>query len=287
MKENVIIRKMSMLSCEQRRVAVVGVNAMEIYLHLERSNCRECGEKTCLAFAGAVFRGTRRIGECPRLDNAALEKFAAGKENRQDPATELAEYIAEMKEKVVRLDFATTAGLIGAKMSGEILQVPVLGKLFGIRGDGTFVTDLHLIPWVVVPLLEYVVNCPGASVAGEWISFRELPGGREKYALFKKRGEDVLRELADRYTDFFDDIIHMFDGRAVEQQFEADVSVVLFPLPRVPMMICYWKPDEGMNSSLNIFFDKSVGATIGVDSAFSLGTGIAQMLSKLATHHAF
>ncbi|EKD37109.1 MAG: Fe-S cluster protein [uncultured bacterium] len=266
---------------------MVGANAMEIFLHLEKSNCRECGEKTCLAFAGAVFRGTRRIGECPRLNGAALAKFAADEESLQDRTVELAEYIAEMKGKLTRLDFAATAGLIGAKMSGETLQVPVLGKLFGVRGDGTFVTDLHLIPWVVVPLLEYIVNCPGTPVTGEWISFREIPGGREKYALFKKRGEDVLRELADRYTDFFDDIIHMFDGRAVDKQFEADVSVVLLPLPLVPMMICYWKPDEGMASSLNIFFDKSAGANIGVDSAFSLGTGIAQMLGKLATHHGF
>ncbi len=265
---------------------MVGTNAMEIFLHLEKSNCRECGEKTCLAFAGSVFRGARRIDECPRLEKTVIVKFETQK-SRQAKEDELAEYIAEMKEKVMQLDFATTAERTGAKLSGDTLQIPVLGKLFGLRRDGSFVTDLHVIPWVVVPLLEYVVNCPGFPVAGEWISFREIPGGREKYALFQKRGEEVLRDLADRYTDFFDDIIHMFDGRAVEKQFEADVSVVLTPLPRVPMMICYWKPDEGMASTLNIFFDRSAGDNIGVDSAFSLGTGIAQMLGKLATHHGF
>jgi len=31
-------------------------NAMEIFKLLEKSNCRECNEKTCLAFAGAVFQ---------------------------------------------------------------------------------------------------------------------------------------------------------------------------------------------------------------------------------------
>ena len=30
-------------------------NAMEIFKLLDQSNCRECGQKTCLAFAGAVF----------------------------------------------------------------------------------------------------------------------------------------------------------------------------------------------------------------------------------------
>lgn len=266
---------------------MVGANAMEIFLHLEQSNCRECGEKTCLAFAGAVFRGLRRIGECPRLKAAVVEKFAAGEESQRNRTAEMTEYVAAMKKEVTHLDLAATARLIGGKMAGEILQVPVLGKLFGIRRDGSFVTDLHVIPWLVVPLLRYVVNSQVVPVAGEWISFRELPGGREKYALFQKRAENVLQELADRYTDFFDDIIHMFDGRAVEKRFEADVSVVLAPLPLVPMMICYWRPEEGMASNINIFFDKSAGVNIGADSAFDLGTGIAQMLSKLAGLHGF
>lgn len=266
---------------------MAGKNAMEIFVLLEKSNCRECGEKTCLAFAGAVFRGTRRIDECPRLDSATAARFASKEDLQLSLENDLDGYIAKMKEEVIRLDFPATARRIGGRMVGNTLQVQILGKLFGIRQDGSFATDLHLIPWVVIPLLEYVCNCKGTPVSGEWISFREIPGGKEKYALFKKRGEDVLLDLADRYTDFFDDIIHMFDGKAVDKQFEADVSVVLTPLPLAPMMICYWKPDEGMASSLNIFFDRSAGENIGVDTAFSLGTGLAQMLGKLATHHGF
>jgi hypothetical protein len=272
---------------QEEGVRMAGKNAMEIFLLLDKSNCLECGEKTCLAFAGAVYRGTRRIEECPRVGAAIIERFGVSQNNQPRRENEMDVYIAKMKNQLTQLNFPATAIRTGAKMSGDTLQVSLLGKPFGIRKDGSFTTDLHLIPWVVVPLLEYIINCKGIPVSGEWVSFREIPEGKEKYALFKKRGEDVLLELADRYTDFFDDIIHMFDGRAVEKQFEADVSVVLTPLPLVPMMICYWKPDEGMNSSLNIFFDRSVGRNIGADSAFSLGTGFAQMLAKLAAHHGF
>jgi len=265
----------------------VAKNAMEIFMVLEKSNCRECGEKTCLAFAGAVFCRTRRINECPRLDDAILAQFASAGDDQINQENDLETYIVELKQQVTQLDYSTTAIRIGAQVHGEALQVKILGKLFGVRKDGSFSTDLHLIPWVVIPLLHYVLHCKGTKVCGQWVSYRELPGGKEKYALFKKRGEDVLQQLADRYTDFFDDILHMFDGRAVEKQFEADVSVVLQPFPLVPIMICYWKPDEGLASSLNIFFDKSAGDNIGADSAFSLGTGLAQMLEKLATHHGF
>ena len=41
---------------------------MEIFQMLDQSNCRECGKKTCLAFAGAVFLGKKKLIECPKLD---------------------------------------------------------------------------------------------------------------------------------------------------------------------------------------------------------------------------
>lgn len=262
-------------------------NAMEIFAVLDKSNCKKCGEKTCLAFAGAVFLGNRHISECPLLDKEVITKFSESEVNQNSQEDEQREYIAQLTQKVTDLDFLSVATRVGARTETDVLNVTVLGKKFGIAKDGKFVTDLHIIPWVVVPILDYMLNCKGIPVGGEWVSFREIGGGREKYALFKKRGEDVLKQLADKYTDFFDDIIHMFDGREVEQQFKSDVSVVLYPLPLVPIMICYWKPDDGLDSSLNLFFDKSVGDNLGLESAFFLGTGLANMLEKLAEHHGF
>jgi hypothetical protein len=266
---------------------VVAKNAMEIFSVLDKSNCRKCSEKTCLAFAGAVYLGNRRVQECPNLSSADVAKFSKETDVYKKPEDNQDEYIAALLHEVANLDFKVVAERIGAQQNDAVLTVTILGKKFGIRKDGTVATDLHIIPWVVSPLLDYVLKCEGLPVSGDWISFREIKDGKEKYALFKKRGEDVLKKLADNYTDFFDDIVHMFNGKKVEKRFESDVSVVLYPLPLVPIMICYWKPEDGLASSLNLFFDKSVQDNLGVDSAFSLGTGIAQMFEKMAEHHAF
>jgi hypothetical protein len=265
----------------------VGKNAMEIFSVLDKSNCKKCGEKTCLAFAGAVYTGKRRIQECPNLTGAEIARFSNKSAVQNQPEDRLDEYISSMIQEVVRLDFALVAERIGARLKGTELTVPVLGKKFGIRRDGTFATDLHIIPWVVSPVLDYVLKCKGIPVSGDWVSFREIEGGKEKYALFKKRGEDALKQLADTYTDFFEDIVHMFKGKTVDERFESDVSVVLYPFPLVPIMICYWKPEDELESSLNVFFDKTVDDNLGIDSAFSLGTGLAMMFEKLAEHHGF
>ena len=57
-------------------------NPIEIIKILDKSNCRECGEATCLAFAAAVFNGRRQLDECPRLDNGVIEHTAAATDPR-------------------------------------------------------------------------------------------------------------------------------------------------------------------------------------------------------------
>lgn len=111
--------------------------------------------------------------------------------------------------------------------------------------------------------------------------------GKENYPLFKKRGEQVFKTLADTFPDFFGDIIHMFDGEQVAEQFASDISVVLHPLPLVPMMLCYWQAEDDLESTFNVFFDKSINRNLNIDSTFMLASGLARMVEKLAEHHAF
>jgi hypothetical protein len=96
-----------------------------------------------------------------------------------------------------------------------------------------------------------------------------------------------MKKVADTYTELFDDLVHIFSGKQVEKQFESDISVVLHPLPRVPLMICFWRPEDGLESSLNLFFDKSADDNLDIGSVFSLGAGLAQMFEKLALRHGF
>jgi CO dehydrogenase/acetyl-CoA synthase gamma subunit (corrinoid Fe-S protein) len=51
-------------------------DAFEVFKLLEKSTCGNCGEKTCLAFAGAVFKGQRRLAECPRLERSVVAQYS-------------------------------------------------------------------------------------------------------------------------------------------------------------------------------------------------------------------
>ncbi len=262
-------------------------NAFEIFKLLEKSNCGLCGEKTCLAFAGAVFTGQRSLDECPRLEQSVLDRLAAEAQIWKAAEKEGTEYLEELKSRVAGIDLAAAAARIGAGFDGGKLTLKVLGKSFGVDTRGRLYADIHVNPWVAVPFLNYVLEGRGLAPTGRWVSFRELKDGRERYMLFHKRSEAAMQRVADAYTPLFDDMVHLFGGRQVERQFASDISVVLHPLPRVPIMVCYWAAEEGMDSSLNLFFDETADANLDIGSLFSLGVGLAQMFTKISLRHGF
>jgi hypothetical protein len=239
-------------------------NAMEIFQLLEKSNCRDCGYKTCLAFAGAVFRGQSRLEECPKLDRKTIEQFS-GEPKKEHTVEEIQEeYVKKLKVEISRLDLDETAQRTGGRVLNDKLTLKVLGKQFSVDSKGQLYTEIHINMWVAIPFLTYVLYSKGIPVSGNWVSFRELKDGKEEYPLFQRRCEEPMKRVADTYTD---------------------ISVVLYPLPKVPIMVCYWLPEDGLESSLHVFFDKTADENLGTQAVFTLGVGLSQMFAKLALRH--
>jgi len=260
---------------------------MEIFKLLDQSNCRECGEKTCLAFAGAVYQGRKKIRQCPKLDQAAIDRFSDNLKVQKNVERNRDEYLGILQNEVCNIDLAAAAKRVGADFSGSKLTLKVLGKDFSVDTAGKLSADIHINPWVAAPFLDYIRWGRGLPVSGNWLSFRELKDGKERYPLFQKRCEAPMKQVADAYPDLFDDLVRIFGGKQVAKQFESDISVVLHPLPRVPIMICYWMPEDGLASSLNVFFDDTADRNLAIGSVFSLGAGLSQMFEKLALRHGF
>lgn len=261
-------------------------NPMEIFKHLEKSNCRECGEKTCLGFAAAVFMSKKDIGMCPRLDSEIVEHYSDSGDGAKKREESGERFIENLRKLLPTIDLSEAAERTGGRYDGDKLTLKVLGKEFGVDPNGKFITDIHVNPWISGPFLEYVINCKGVNPTGEWVSYRELREGKNvAFPYFQKRCETPLKRVADMYTDLFDDLVHIFGGQKVAEQFESDISVVLYPLPKVPIMICYWKPEDELGSSLNLFFDKSADDNLPNGSILTICSGIAQMLEKLSKRH--
>ncbi|MFH1975306.1 MAG: DUF3786 domain-containing protein [Pseudomonadota bacterium] len=260
-------------------------NPMEIFKLLEKSNCRQCNEPTCLAFAVAVFKGEKPLNDCPYLESDIIKRFGLKTEKRANPEQDIDEALEQLKRKISMIDLSSSAKRLGGRFSDDKLTLKILGKDFRVDSNGNLSSDIHMHQWIVLPVLNYIIDGAGIPVSGKWVPFRELKNGKTWYRLFGQRCEKPLKKVADNYTDLFEDMIHLFNGRKVENHYESDISLVLHPLPKVPILICYWKPEEGFESDLNLFFDSTAEDNLKIESLFALGTGLVRMFEKIALRH--
>lgn len=260
-------------------------NAMEIFKILPRTNCRECRIPTCLAFAAAVFKGEKRLGDCLHIDKVALETYSIGNSQSRTLEREEELALAQLRRKIAGMDLRSSAERLGASISGDKLTIKCLGKDFHVDSQGDVTSDCHVHGWVTVPLLSYVLSCSGKPLSGNWVPLRELKNGATWAPLFGQRCEKPLKQVADTHTDLFELMIHIFSAKPAPNAFDSDIAVVLHPLPRIPMLICYWKPDDGMESSLNVFFDDTAEENLIIDSIYRLAAGLVLMFEKIAVTH--
>lgn len=260
---------------------------MDIFKLLDQSNCRDCGEKTCLAFAAAVFKGKRQLGECTHLDPKLIERYTGQTPKAQSVEEDMADEVARLKDRVAGMDLSAAAKRLGAKYSekNESLTLKIFGKDFTVDRRGRLFTDLHVNAWMVIPVFNHVISGKGAAPTGKWVPFRELHHGRERNLIYLQRVERPLKRVADNYTNFFKDLLEIFDGREMTDLFDSDVSIVLHPLPLIPILICYDRPDEGIASDLHIFFDETAESNMDIDSLYIMVGGIVNMFNKIAARH--
>ncbi len=260
-------------------------NALELFKLLPGTNCRKCRVPTCLAFAAAVFRGEKRLEECPFLDKSVVERFEIGPSISEMRDEERRQAVERLGRKVADIDLSEAAKRLDAPFDGRYLTVKCLGKDFNVGVSGEVVSICHIHTWVTLPMLRYVLSGAGKEPTGEWVPFRELKGGADWARLYHQRTEKPLKRVADKHTDLFELMIDIFQAKPVEGVFDSDIAVVLYPLPKVPVAICYWKPEDELESNLNIFFDRSVEENLPIEALYTLITGMVVMFERIADTH--
>ncbi len=258
---------------------------LAVYKLLPKTNCGDCGLSGCMAFAAAVIKQEKQFPDCRHLAEDVVRELSGSVRRQVNLESIQQEQLKALQSELTELDLVDRAALLGGRMAGDSLVLSCLGKDFSVNGRAQVTSLCHTHAWFSIPFLEYVLHSGGIEVSGEWVPFRELAGGRKWSGLFEQRCEKPLRKLADAHPELFQDLISMFSGASASTAVNADVGVMLFPLPRVPMLICYWMPEEDMESKLHVFFDRSAEQNLPLDSLFTLGTGIAMMLEKIMLKH--
>ncbi len=258
---------------------------LDVYKILPKSNCGECSISTCMAFAAAVLMGEKQLTDCPYIPGNISEPFAWKITVHKSIDRNREAVVEELKSKVPAMDLLSSEYRLGARIIGKKLAIKCLGKDFFIDPMGNITSDYHTHSWIAYILLDYVLYSKGGDLSGQWVPFRELKQGAVRCLHFEQLCERPLKHMADTYTDLFKDLIYIFSGDRTTNMFSSDLSLILYPLPKVPLLICYWERDGDMESSLHVFFDSTVEDQLSIDGIHALGTGLAVMFEKVVLKH--
>ncbi|WP_345788493.1 DUF3786 domain-containing protein [Desulfosporosinus acidiphilus] len=198
---------------------------------------------------------------------------------------QLKNVLEPLKKEISRVDFSKSAERLGAGLSGKKLSIRCLGKDFTVDSEGNVISDCHLNVWVITPLLNYIIQGAGNDPTGKWVPFRELSKETVWNSFFHQRFEKPLKLLLDAHPDLIEDMIYIFSGKPVKAHFDSDISLALYPLPKVPILICYTKLTEDLESKINVFFDETAGTNLHIDSIYRLCMGLLVMFRKISLRH--
>lgn len=160
--------------------------------------------------------------------------------------------------------------------AGRIV-VPVLGDELSVRFPEIDV-DMppHLDSFVLKVLtLIYLSNTNGAKPAGEWVAYRDVPGGRFYEPVLSR---SVEAPLAARFSDDERGFLKAAEELGgTEQQFgDAASSLALFP----NVLLCFilWKSDEEFPARAGVLFDSNCHHHL---SAFDLRMGAQEISGRM------
>jgi hypothetical protein len=266
----------------------MAITVMEVLKILPRTNCGDCGQPTCLAFATQVIKEGEDLTKCPHLTVAAAEmgeavraQQAAGVGRRRES---LAISLEVLQAKVAPLDFAALAEGLGATY-GEEAGRPYLSLAYFSYCLQVFKDELRYPPgavadpWDAILLYNYIASRGNEPVTGRWITYQSLPNSVSKAKTLAR----LEQQLADHFagqTAQLKERITATGGEPVAVGEDADVQAAFLPLPRVPLLLLFWdaEVEEGFAPQARLLFDVSVGHYLDLESMLFL---VEHLLERL------
>jgi hypothetical protein len=128
---------------------------------------------------------------------------------------------------------------------------------------------------VALVLLVYLAYSKDVPLAGKWITEKNLPTGE---LFFRGLHALPVGDLVEAFADRPESLVEVARGMGAREVFgPADVTLELRLLPRVPVRIQFWTPDDEFDAHATILFDGSIGHQLALDA-------VGAMVGRLIKH---
>ncbi len=254
------------------------VTPIELYQQTPKTNCKECGYPTCLAFATQAVVGEASMEQCPYLDQTALAPLRTRLEAQLDEGIgrkrESFEKTLEfLREEIAKCDLVRLAPSLGA----EIVQSPGDGPglRFPYLDDVVLVTSTEVIslkgrelnPWEKIFIYNYVIG-GAVEPSGEWVGMESLPNSVSKIKSLRAHCEEPLARAFPRDRHLLEKAASNLFVPVDVGPDGADWAGECRILPRVSIRILWWAedPEDDFPARVKFLFDSRILETLDLES---------------------
>ena len=264
---------------------------LDLIKMLPRTNCKECGYPTCMAFATYVLREGEDPAKCPywRPEDLAFVKQSLISQG-EDSAYPDHLFSARkfVQGKIKEYDFSTVAKKIGARLvedeAGDYLVVNLLERLYRVDKERVEPLDEgeHDL-WEHILLYNYVAEAGGRPLTGNWVPMESLPGSLAKRKVFVSGCEEKIAAAYSGQPELLRQSLKVLKADFPELESNAEVAAVFHPLPMIPFQLLFWDADldDGFSAQVKILFDETVLDYLDIESLVFLGDKCAERLGAL------
>lgn len=261
---------------------------LELLKTLPRTNCGDCGQATCMAFATRVIKEGEDLAKCPHLPPAAQELAGAigsqqekGEGRRRES---LAISLEVMQEKIGPLNFRDLAAGLGAVYGEEegrpFLKFPYFGTdLQVFKDEVRYPPEVAPNPWDAILLYNFIYSGGRVQPTGTWITYQSLPNSVSKAKTLARLEKELAAHFAGQMAQL-ERRAAALGGEPAAASENADLQRVFQPLPPVPVLLLFWEaePEEGFPAQAHFLFDATVGQFLDLESLLFL---VEQLIDRL------
>jgi hypothetical protein len=139
----------------------------------------------------------------------------------------------------------------------------------GTEGD-------HLNPFDSAMVLHHMATSDGSPIEGQWIGFRDLPGGEFYHQAYLGYTGRRLAEAFGSEPSRFDAAAQRLGGLRLDGP--SPHTWAFTPLPRIPLAACLWPGDEDLAAQAAVLFDAGAARQMPIDGMALLGAGLTGRL---------
>jgi len=241
---------------------------IEIYKKLPGTNCGECGEATCMAFALKVQSAQRKMSECLYVkqenEESIEQESVVTMENNYKRVSK------ELEEEVKSVDLKEASAAIGGdyenRDGGGVIKLKMMNKEYEVRNEGLFDNDTYCEhSWSKIIIYDYVRRKGNELLTGNWVSMGHFPDAASHSKAFQKNAEDKISEKFNSDLSGLVSRCNEMVGKETSGKLKADYVCSFNLLPRVPMYMCFWEADDEYSASCKLYVDRNADAYIDIE----------------------